>query len=176
MARSRRRVSIGDEYFKTNADEILTDCCGIVVTASEADRSPISSESRRSGRYRLETGHLLDQPLRSRFGGNSATNFSFPFMVNYSTDLDPQSIVLSSLLGKPNLSNLAIVPVLRKSDISTYREMRKCSAWRYHYRLRPDPQAAHRRLRCVSHHLFQCIAAMPGLCRRHQGMHRLRYE
>ncbi|KAG7562197.1 hypothetical protein FFLO_02382 [Filobasidium floriforme] len=35
-----------------------------------------------------------------KFGGNSATNFSFPFMVNYSTDLDPQSIVLSSLLEK----------------------------------------------------------------------------
>lgn len=35
-----------------------------------------------------------------KFGGNSATNFSFPFQVNYSTDLDPQSIVLASLLGE----------------------------------------------------------------------------
>ena len=37
---------------------------------------------------------------QTRFGGNSATNFSFPFQVNYSTDLDPNSVVLSSLLGQ----------------------------------------------------------------------------
>jgi hypothetical protein len=35
-----------------------------------------------------------------RFGGNSATNFSFPFKVEYTTALDPNGVVLKTLVGE----------------------------------------------------------------------------
>jgi len=38
-----------------------------------------------------------------RFGGNSATNFSFPFKVEYTTALDPDGVVLKTLIGEHHL-------------------------------------------------------------------------
>jgi len=41
-----------------------------------------------------------------RFGGNSATNFSFPFKVEYTTALDPNGVVLKTLIGEYRLQML----------------------------------------------------------------------
>ena len=45
-------------------------------------------------------------PSYYRFGGNSATNFSFPFKVEYTTALDPNGVVLKTLIGEYRLQML----------------------------------------------------------------------